>query len=145
MAVALIMCLAAVSWAAPEEKVSVRSNSLQLQEKQGDISFEGDVEVRMSQIVLNCDLLTVRSAAGDPSRILSGKASGNVVLTRGSDTVKASTAVFDLEKGQVILSGVPRFTREETTIEAQEIVYSIDDGTASFTGPVKAVFETAGD
>ena len=141
----LIMCLSSISWAASDRSVSISSSSLQLQEKQGDIRFEGNVEVRMSDIVLNCDLLTIRSDTAEPSKILSGKASGNVVLTKGADRVEATEADFDLEKGQVVLSGVPRLSREETIIEAEKIIYSIEEGTASFQGPVRALFKSPGE
>jgi lipopolysaccharide export system protein LptA len=141
----LAMCLAPAAWAASAKGVTVRSNSLKIQEKTGDIQFQGEVEVRMAEVVLNCDLLTVHADAADPSKILSGEASGNVTMTRGSDTVIAQKAVFDLEAGNVELTGVPRLTREETTIEAETIVYSIAEGTASFSGPVRALFKAPGD
>ena len=141
----LIICLSPAAWAASSKGVTVRSNSLQIQGKTGDILFEGEVEVRMAEVVLNCDLLTVHADAADPSKILSGEASGSVVMKRGNDTVEAQKAVFDLEAGNVELTGVPRLTREETTIEAEKIVYSIAEGTASFSGPVRALFKAPGD
>jgi lipopolysaccharide export system protein LptA len=144
-AAVVIICFGTAVWAASEKGVTVKSNSLQIQDKTGDIRFEGKVEVRMADIVLSCDLLTVHADDMDTSRILSGEASGNVVMTRGSDRVEAQEAVFDLEAGNVQLTGVPRFTREETTIEAEKIVYSIEEGTASFSGPVRAIFKALGD
>ena len=137
----LVICFASAAWAAPDKGVTIRSNSLQIQEKKGDIRFEGDVEVRMDMIVLSCDLLTVHADDADPSRIVSGMATGNVIMTRGSDRVEAREAMFDLEAGKVELTGVPRLTREETTIQAEKIVYSIEEGTASFQGPVRALFK----
>jgi len=139
------MCLAVPAWAAPETGVTIHSNTLQIQEKKGDIRFEGEVEVHMEGIVMSCDLLTVHADSADPSRILSGEATGNVILTKGSDTVQAREAVFNLEAGKVELTGSPRLTREETTIEAERIVYSIDEGKASFAGPVRALFKTSAD
>ena len=144
-AAVLIMCLATSAWAASDKGVTVRSNSLQIQEKTGEIRFKGEVEVRMDEVVLGCDLLTVYTDDADPSQILSGEASGNVVMTRGQDRVEAQKAVFDLEAKSVQFTGVPRLTREETTIEAEKIVYSIEEGTASFSGPVRALFKTPGD
>jgi len=141
----LVICLATAAWAASDKGVTIRSDSLQMQEKTGDIRFEGEVEVRMDEIVLTCDLLTVHADEEDPSKILSGEAFGNVVMTRGSDRVEAQEAVFDLEAGDVQLTGVPRLTRGETTIEAEKIIYSIDEGTVSFSGPVRALFKTLGD
>ena len=144
-AAVLIMCLTTAAWAAPEKGVTVRSNSLQIQEKTGDIRFEGEVEVRMAEVVLTCDILTVHVDETDASKILSGETSGNVVMTRGNDRIEAREAVFDLEAGKVELTGTPRLTRGETTIEGEKIVYWIKDGTAFFSGPVKALFKAPGD
>lgn len=141
----LTLCLSVTAWAAPDKSVTIHSESLKIQERTGDISFEGDVEARMADVVLYCDLLTVQADKVDPSRILSGKASGNVALIKGSERVEASHAVFDLEKGQVVLTGGPRMTREGITIEAQQIIFSIDAGTASFMGTVRALFKAPGD
>jgi lipopolysaccharide transport protein LptA len=140
----IILAAAGRADAAPRN-VDVRSTSLQIQEKTGEIRFEGSVEVRMSGVVLTCDLLTVKADPADPSKIVSGRASGNVVLTREGDRVTADEAVFDLETETVELSGVPRLIREDTTIEAEGIVYSLAEGTTSFKGPVRALFRGGGD
>ena len=139
------MCLAVPVWAGADTGVTINSNTLQIQEKEGDIRFEGNVKVHMDEIVMSCDLLTVHADNKDPSRILSGEAIGNVVMTKGSDTVQARKAVFDLEAGKVELTGNPRLSREETTIEAERIVYSIEEGAASFVGPVRAFFKSSAD
>lgn len=144
-AMILSLCCATVSWSASDDGVTIRSNSLKMEEKTGDIRFEGDVEVHMNDAILRCEILTVHADEGDPSRILSGEASGKVTLIRGNDRVDAREADFDLEAGTVKLKGLPRLTREKTTIEAEEIVYSMEEGTASFLGPVKALFDVTGD
>jgi lipopolysaccharide export system protein LptA len=141
----MIICLGTTALAASGEEVTVSSDSLQIQEKTGDIQFEGKVEVRMGDVVLNCDFLTVHADDADTSRILSGEASGNVVMTREGDRVEAREAYFDLEAGNVQLTGVPRLIREDATIEAEKIVYSIEEGTVSFSGPVRALFKAPGD
>ena len=145
MAAIIMVFFTATAWAASDKNVTVSSTTLQIQEKTGDIRFEGKVEVRTAEIVLYCDLLIVQTDKTDPSKILSGMASGNVLLTRGNDRVKAEKAVFDLEAGKVELTGVPQLTREEATIEAEKIVYSIEEGTVSFQGPVRAIFKAVGD
>lgn len=145
VAAVVIVFLTATAWAASDESITVNSTSLQFQEKTGEIRFEGQVEVRMAELVLNCDLLIVKADKTDPSKILSGKASGNVVLTMGNDSVQAQEAVFDLDAGRVELTGTPRLFREEAIIEATRIVYSIEEGSASFQGPVRALFKAAGD
>ena len=145
MAAFIMVFFTVTAWAASDKSVTVNSTSLQFEEKTGDIRFEGDVEVRMDEFVLSCDLLVVQADEIDPSRILSGRASGNVVLTRGNDRVQAEEAVFDLKIGKVELTGGPQLIREESTIKAEKIVYSIEEGSASFEGPVRALFKAAGD
>jgi lipopolysaccharide export system protein LptA len=99
----------------------------------------------MAEVVLTCDILIVHADETDASKILSGETSGNVVMIRGNDRVEAREAVFDLETGKVELTGTPRLTRGETTIEGEKIVYLIEEGTASFFGPVRALFKAPGD
>ena len=141
----LVMGLAAAGRTAEKESVTVRSDSLQIQEKTGNIRFQGGVEARMGDMMLSCDLLVVHTDEADPSRIISGEGSGNVVMIRGSDRVESQEAVFDLEAGNVELSGEPRLIREKTTIQADRIIYSIDKGTVSFHGPVRALFKAQED
>ena len=145
MAAVLSMCLATAAWAAPDKDVTVHSDSLRIQERTGDIRFEGNVEVWMEGVVLSCDLLTVQTDSADSSKVMSGQAAGNVVLVRGTDRVESQEAVFDLEAGNIELTGAPRMIREETTIEAERIVYSVEKGLASFFGPVRALFKATGD
>ncbi len=144
-AAVMIICLGTAAWAASDKDVTVNSDSLQIQDKTGDIQFQGKVEVRMGDVVLSCDFLTVYADEAYTSTISSGEASGNVVMTREGDRVEAQEAVFDLVAGYVELTGLPRLIREETIIEAEKIVYSIEEGTASFSGPVRALFKAPGD
>ena len=139
-----IILISAVG-AVAQNNVDVRSNSLEIQETTGEIRFEGEVEVHMDGFVMTCDLLTVKTDTRDPSKIISGRASGKVTLTKDGDRVTAREAVFNLEAGEVELTGVPKLIREDTTIEAEGIVYSLSEGKASFTGPVRALFKGSGD
>jgi len=140
---AVVLCLAAAGSAAADTDITIQSKTLEIQEKSGAISFEGGVEVLMGEITLTCDLLTVHAGSADPTAIVSGEATGNVVMKRGTETVQAQMAVFDLEAGNVELTGSPRLTREDTAIEAVRIIYSIEEGKASFVGPVRAIFKTS--
>lgn len=136
-----VLFLPSTAPAAPKMNVTISSDGLQIQESTGDIRFEGNVEVELTDGVLRCDLLVVKTKGKDPSQIRSGEATGNVVLTRGSDRVEAQKAFFDLEAGKVKFSGLPRLIREKTTIQAETIIYSMDQGAVSFSGSVKALFE----
>jgi lipopolysaccharide export system protein LptA len=143
--IGVFMMLTSPAWAVQDDGIAISSDRLQIQEGTNTIRFEGSVEVVLPEGLLSCDLLIVRADVSNPSRIKSGEATGNVVLTRGSDRVEAQKALFDLEAGNVELTGSPRLIREETTIQAETIIYSMDQGTATFSGPVKAIFRKSGD
>ncbi len=124
------------------EGVQISSDKLRIEERSGAVYFEGNVQVQLAEGALSCDLLTVRTSKEDPSVVREGEATGNVVLERGPDRVLAGKAIFDLVKGSVELTGDPQLTRADSTITAKSITYSLDEGTASFEGPVKAVFSS---
>ncbi len=140
----LILFLTVPAWGA-DAGVEVNSDNLRIEERSGVIHFEGNVHVRLADAALTCDLLTVRTSQNDPSSVREGEASGNVVLERGGDRIEAGKATFDLVGGKVELIGRPRLTRADSTITSRRITYSLEDGTASFEGPVKAVFTSPED
>jgi lipopolysaccharide transport protein LptA len=140
----LILFLTAPAWAA-DAGVEVSSDTLRIEERSGVVFFEGNVHVRLADATLTCDLLTVRTLLDDPSSVREGEASGNVVLERGDDRIEAGKAVFDLVGGKVEMTGSPRLTRADSIITARRVTYFLEDGTASFEGPVKAIFTSPED
>lgn len=137
----LALCVALAAWVHADENVTIRSDSLEMKEDTGEIRFAGGVEVRLAEAFFTCDLLTVKTGENNPAGIRSGTASGSIVLVRGADRVEAQKATFDLGAGKVELTGAPRLVREDTVIEAEKIVYTLEKGTASFEGPVRALFK----
>jgi lipopolysaccharide export system protein LptA len=138
----LLLHILAFNAHAAGEAVQINSDNLRIEERSGTVHFEGNVQVQLSEGVLSCDLLIVMTSKEDSSVVRKAEATGNVVLQRGQDRVQAGKAIFDLEKGNVELTGDPFLTRADSTITARSIAYSLDDGTASFEGPVKAVFSS---
>lgn len=143
----VLFMLGTTGWAKSErgEEVRIFSDSLRIVDQTGIIRFEGNVRVEMTEATLVCERLTVRTSEGDPSRVLSGAAVGNVVLERGQERVEAGEANIDVEKGTVELTGSPSLIKGRTIIQANRIVYMLDEGTAAFEGPVKAVFLPEGE
>lgn len=132
-------------WAQPDKGQGIRifSDSLRITDQTGVIQFDGNVRVQLAEATLTCDRLTVRTSEQDPSQVLSGTAMGRVVMERGQERVEAGEANFDLEKATVDLTGSPSLLKGRTTIQAERIIYMLNEGTAEFHGPVKAVFMTA--
>ena len=140
----MLLVLLLPAWSAGEA-VQISSDNLRIEERSGTVHFEGNVQVQLSEGFLSCDLLIVMTSKEDSSVVRKAEATGSVVLQRGADRVQAGKAIFDLEKGIVELTGDPFLTRADSTITARSITYSLDEGTASFEGPVKAVFSSPED
>ena len=141
----VFLFLATVAWNRPALGLTVKSDTLQIQEQTGEVRFEGRVQVLLTEATLTCDLLVVQTETGDSSRVRSGRATGSVVMVRGSDRIEAQEAFFDLITGSVELKGSPSLYREGTAIEAERIVYSLEKGSAQFFGPVRALFQGPGE
>ncbi|UCG39170.1 MAG: hypothetical protein JSV00_02745 [bacterium] len=141
---ALLLALSTALAGPQAEQISILSETLIMQDRTGDVIFEGKVRVSLPDADVSCDRLTVRTSREDLSRVLSGTATGHVVLTREMDRVEADEAHFDLIENTVELTGSPRLSREGTSVEAERIIYRLEKGTATFFGPVRAVFVTPG-
>ena len=144
--VMILLMAVSMVWAQTAEtgkEVRILSDSLLIMDRSGVVQFEGQVRVQLKGAKLSCDHLVVRTSEEDPSIVLSGTATGHVVMEHGGDRVEAGEARFDLESSTVDLKGSPRLLRDRTTISAERIVYLISEGTATFHGPVKAVFPGA--
>lgn len=134
------------AWAQPDNDDGIRifSDSLRIMDQTGVIQFEGNVRIQMKDATLTCDRLTVRTSEQDPSQVVSGTAVGGVSMERGEERVQAGEAHFDLDEAMVELTDSPSLIRGKATIQAERILYSLEEGTAQFHGPVKAVFQTEG-
>jgi lipopolysaccharide transport protein LptA len=130
-----------------DEGIRILSDSLKIRDQTGVVQFEGNVLVKISGASMTCDQLTVHTSKEDASKVLSGTAIGRVVVVmeREEDRVEAEEARFDLETATVELVGSPRLFRGKTTIQAERIVYLLEEGTATFHGSVRAVFTAAGE
>jgi len=143
----ILLVLTSPVWSGADDSGEVRilSDSLKMMDQTGVIQFEGSVRIQLKEATLTCDRLTVRTDESDPSRVVSGVAAGNVLMVRGEERVEAGEARFDLVKGTVDLTGSPSLLKGRTTIQAERIIYSLEQGTAEFLGPVRAVFLAEGE
>ena len=144
----ITLMLGPTAWADPipdESEVRIFSDSLRLVDRTGVVQFEGNVQIEFTGMTMSCDQLTVRTSQEDPSKVLSGTATGHVAMNHSQDRIEAGEARFDLERSTVDLTDSPSLFRGQTTIHAERIVYLLDEGTATFYGPVRAVFVKAGE
>jgi lipopolysaccharide export system protein LptA len=125
-----------------EQELTVRSDSMTIEELKGEIRFEGNVILNYQEATLNCDTLVLLTEDPSPSGVKRGVAVGNVVITHMEDRAQADRAEFNVASGEVVLTGSPKLTREMNIINASKITYFMNSGVANFEGPVEATIIT---
>ena len=139
LAAAILLSLDGGFSAAVAAQIEVRSDSMTMNEKTGEIRFEGQVKVTASEGELTCDRLTLLPVEGAVGQVRYGRAEGNVVVTRQGDALRADRAEVDVPAGRIELSGSPTLSRGPSRIRAVRITYTLADRAAVFAGPVEAV------
>lgn len=142
VATAIAILLAATAAPGADSEMTVKADSLTIEENSGLITFEGNVEVRMPAGALTCRALSLETAPGDPSTIRKGIATGDVMLTRNGDRLRADSAVIDMVERKATFSGSPVLVRGDSRLAAGEIDYDMESGVADFKGPIEASFVT---
>ena len=121
--------------------VEVTAESLRVNQDTGEAVFTGNVLIGQGEMRLSADSVTVVYAEGGQSRIRSLNATGGVTLVSGPDAAEAAEAVYDVEKGTVVLTGDAIVTRGESVLAGDRIEVSLKDGTASVQGGVRTVLQ----
>ncbi|TNF48644.1 hypothetical protein EP232_02180, partial [bacterium] len=94
-----------------EQEVTVRSDSMRIEELKGEIRFEGNVVLNYQEAVLTCDTLVLLTDNPSPTGVKRGIATGNVVIIHLEDRAESDRAEFDVASGRVDLTGSPRLIR----------------------------------
>lgn len=121
--------------------VEVTAESLRVNQDTGEAVFTGNVLIGQGEMRLSAESVTVVYAEGGQSRIRSLNATGGVTLVSGPDAAEAAEAVYDVEKGTVVLTGDAIVTRGESVLAGDRIEVSLKDGTASVQGGVRTVLQ----
>ena len=121
--------------------VEVTAESLRVNQDTGEAVFTGNVLIGQGEMRLSADSVTVVYAEGGTQSIRSLNATGGVTLVSGPDAAEAAEAVYDVEKGTVVLTGDAIVTREGSVLAGDRIEVNLTDGTASVQGGVRTVLQ----
>jgi lipopolysaccharide export system protein LptA len=73
------------------------------------------------------------------------EATRGVTLVSGSEAAEAQRADYDIEAGQVVMTGNVLLTQGPSALTAERMVVNLSDGTAQLTGRVRTVLQQAPD
>lgn len=120
--------------------VEVTADSLQVNQADGTALYSGNVVIVQGQMRLAAPrVLVVYSSAG--GRIQRMEASRGVTLVSGSEAAEAQRADYNIEAGQVIMTGNVLLTQGPSALTAERMVVNLRDGTAQMSGRVRTVLQ----
>ncbi|MCF3973848.1 lipopolysaccharide transport periplasmic protein LptA [Paracoccus salsus] len=124
--------------------VEVAADRLAVDQADGSAVFTGNVVIGQGEMRLSADKVTVLYAEGGQSRIRSLRAEGGVTLVSGADAAEAREAVYDVESGNVTLTGDVVLTQGRNALTGDRMVVDLASGSATVDGRVRSVLQPGG-
>ena len=124
----------------PTLPVDITSQSLSINQKDGEAEFDGSVLVIQGEMRLSADNLRVEYKA-DKSGIERLIAKGNVLLVNAVDAASADSTIYTIDTGEVIMSGNVSLSQGETTLMAPKLLIDLKTGMGRLEGGVKTSFD----
>lgn len=124
--------------------VEVASDNLTVNQTDGSALFEGNVVIGQGDMRLSADQVTVQYAEGGQNRIQSLTATGNVTLVSGEDAAEAQKAVYDVEGGNVVLTGDVLLSQGQNVLSGDKVTVDLATGAAQVNGRVRSVLQPGG-
>lgn len=121
--------------------VEVAADNLSVNQADGSAVFTGNVVIGQGEMRLSADRVTVVYAGGGQSRIRSLDAEGNVTLVSGPDAAEARAATYDVETGNVTLTGDVVLTQGQNVLTGDRMLVNLESGTAQVEGRVRSVLQ----
>ena len=122
--------------------VEVNADSLSVNNADGTAVFIGNVVVVQGDMRMTAGEVRVEYTA-DGGGIKTLHASGGVTLINATDAAEAQDAVYTIEQGNVVMTGDVLLTQGANAISGQKLVINLKDGTGVMEGRVKTVFSPA--
>lgn len=123
--------------------VEVDADNLSINNADGSAVFSGNVIVVQGDMRLTAGEVRVEYTA-DGGGIKTLYASGGVMLINAADAAEAQDAVYTIDQGNVVMTGDVLLTQGQNAISGQKLVLNLKDGTGVMEGRVKTVFSPGG-
>lgn len=122
--------------------VELSADRLEVDQTAGTAVFSGSVSVVQGPLRLGAERVQVEYAA-DPAtgrnRIARLTAEGEVLLVTPQDAAEAARAVYDLDAGEITLSGDVVLSQGPNALAADSLVIDLDSRTGRMEGRVRTV------
>lgn len=122
--------------------VEVTADSLSVDQADGTALYTGNVVIAQGEMRLAAPRVLIVYSE-DSQRIRRMEATGGVTLVSGSEAAEAQRADYDIDAGQVVMSGNVLLTQGPSALTSERMVVNLKDGNAQLTGRVRTVLQPA--
>ena len=150
----LLALLASATWgqtnvdlggitADPGDPVEISADSLSIDRDSGTAIFQGNVLIGQGSLRIAAGrvLVVYDDVSGDITRL---SMTGGITLATEDEQAEATSAEYDLDSGDLILTGEVLLTQGQSALSADRMIVNVDDGSARMDGRVRTVFQQDG-
>ncbi|SOH93087.1 lipopolysaccharide export system protein LptA [Monaibacterium marinum] len=121
------------------QPVEIASDRLGVSQQAQTAEFIGNVEVLQGALTLRADqmLVSYDQGTGDIRQMV---ATGNVLLSSGTEAAEGQSADYNVETGFLEMQGDVLLTQGQSALSAQSMRINLNEGTGEFAGRVRTVF-----
>ena len=121
--------------------VEVSADNLAVDQADGSATFTGNVVIGQGEMRLSAEKVVVEYAEGNQQRISSLHATGKVTLVSGPDSAEAAEAVYDVDAGNVVLTGDVVLSQGQNVLTGDKVTVDLASGSAQASGRVRSVLQ----
>ncbi len=124
----LLMISASISAAPNNQAISISADRVTIDEKSGNSTYKGNVILKQGEIAITAEMISISSANGEVSKIIStGKPSKFVRTGEASLEAESKQMTYLSASGVITLTGEARLNRQGDEFTSHQIRYFIDE------------------
>ena len=126
----------------PSLPVEVNAAELSVDQTDNSATFSGGVVVTQGAVKLTADTIRVVYAPAvddQPGKVSQLEATGGVTLNSGEAVAEAAKAVYDINTGEVVLTGGVSLLQGQTAVTGDMMTVNLTSGTGRIEGNVRTV------
>lgn len=121
--------------------IEVAADALSVDQSTGHAVFTGNVEISQGEMHLSATTVTIRYADQNQHRIQQMEADGAVTLVSGPDAAEADHAIYEVETGEITLTGDVLLSQGQNVMSAASVKVDLATGSARAEGRVRTILQ----
>ncbi|XUU61539.1 LptA/OstA family protein [Erythrobacter sp. HA6-11] len=124
--------------------VTYSADRIELQDRQNRVVLSGDVRIEQAGLTVRAARTLVNYSDAGELSIERITAVGGVVVTRGVETARGDTAIYDFNRRIITMAGNVRINRGGDTLNGGRLVIDLASGLSSVDGRAAGSSPTSG-